>query len=71
MLGVVSYLANGGDCIRVSLGSDTSLTIAAGPTVFMSPVAYTDPQLTEEELTLDDYGRSPYDGEDASEDEKE
>jgi len=71
MLGVVSYLANGGDCIRVSLGSDTSLTIEAGPTVFMSPVAYTDPQLTEEELTLDDYGRSPYDGEDASEDEKE
>jgi hypothetical protein len=71
MLGVVSYLADGNNCIKVQLGSDVSLTVAAWPTVFMSPVAYTDPQLIVAELPPEDYGRSPEDDEGAFEDEQD
>jgi len=70
-LGVVSYLAEGTDCITISLGSDVSLRVAIWPVVFMSPVAYTDPQLMDQELLPDDYGLSPEDGEGAFEDEEE
>ena len=70
-IGVVFYLAEGSDCIRVPLGSDVSLTVATWPVVFKSPVAYTDPQLIDTELTVDDYGRSPEEGEDPFEDKQE
>jgi hypothetical protein len=70
-LGVVSHIANGKDCIEVRLGNRVSLKVATKPVVFMSPVAYTDPQLVGRESVPDDYGRSPEDGEDAFEDEQE
>ena len=70
MLGVVSFLADGGDCITAKAGSDVSLTVAATPTPFVSPVAYTDPQLMEDDLTFDDYGRSSDDDEEVSGDEE-
>ncbi len=53
-LAAISHLTDDSGCIRISLGSNTCLTVAAWPLLFYSPVAYTDPQ----DVEIEDYGRT-------------
>jgi hypothetical protein len=73
MLAVATYLCGDGTDIQMRLGSSASLTVAAAPLLFRSPVSYTDPQLlrfTGDVDPADDYGRDAGD-EDAFEDAAE
>lgn len=67
-LAAMTFLADADGVVRIRLGSDQSLCVDSSPVRFISPVAYTDPQVLKEQVELaDDYGRDR----DEDEDERE